>query len=219
MRVTTKTMVLTSYLTVQCSFLSPFGIIPPQPSIHSVHRFAVQVSAEPVGALERLFRGRRCAHSLIRAVALPTRLAYDSPVPVPRYSLRRSTHTSSLVDLSLAFDESKKAFLAILTMQSSIATHTTSPQSLAQLPLYQWDTRSPGTQLLYIRDVETANRELSRPFIGPLGFDLEWKPTYRKGEAENPVALVQLASADRILLLQISAMRSMSFSHPRRLFC
>jgi hypothetical protein len=36
---------------------------------------------------------------------------------------------------------------------------------------------------------------------------MEWKPTFVKGGKENPVALIQIASADFILLIQISAMK------------
>ncbi|THH28279.1 hypothetical protein EUX98_g5906 [Antrodiella citrinella] len=75
-----------------------------------------------------------------------------------------------------------------------------------QYPLYSWRTQSPTARLAYIRDVQEAEIELMQPLTGPLGFDLEWKPNYVKGEKENPVALVQLASADRILLFQVTAM-------------
>jgi len=37
-----------------------------------------------------------------------------------------------------------------------------------------------------------------------IGFDLEWKPNFTKGHTENPVALIQLASADTIVLLHIA---------------
>ena len=40
-----------------------------------------------------------------------------------------------------------------------------------------------------------------------LGFDLEWQPTFVKGGTRNPVALVQLADANVMLLIQVSAMR------------
>ncbi|EPQ60975.1 ribonuclease H-like protein, partial [Gloeophyllum trabeum ATCC 11539] len=74
------------------------------------------------------------------------------------------------------------------------------------LPPYSWQEKSDNCRLLYIRDHEQADLECSRVTKGPLGFDLEWKPTYVTGEPENKVAVVQLANADRILLLQISAM-------------
>lgn len=76
-----------------------------------------------------------------------------------------------------------------------------------QLPLYSWQDQSPApTRIRYITNHLEADLELSRLAIGPLGFDLEWRPNYRKGGSENPVALVQLAGFDTILLLQISAM-------------
>lgn len=84
-------------------------------------------------------------------------------------------------------------------------------QATPQYPPYSWEDRSPSSRIVYIRDTLTAELELSEPLTGPLGFDLEWKPTFVKGQPENPVAVVQLASADRILLFQVTAMTSASF--------
>ncbi|KAF8624811.1 hypothetical protein AX15_005698 [Amanita polypyramis BW_CC] len=74
------------------------------------------------------------------------------------------------------------------------------------LPPYSWKTLSPSAQLFYIRNFHDANSEIPHLETDVLGFDLEWKPIYRRGQSENPVALVQLANNDRILLIQISAM-------------
>ncbi|KAG2156486.1 ribonuclease H-like domain-containing protein [Suillus bovinus] len=83
--------------------------------------------------------------------------------------------------------------------------------SRPELPRYFWRDQSPAhTRIRYITNHLEADFELSRLAIGPLGFDLEWRPNYRKGGRENPVALVQLAGFDTILLLQISAMSGMS---------
>lgn len=40
----------------------------------------------------------------------------------------------------------------------------------------------------------------------PLGFDIEWRPNFRKNGIENPVALVQLADKARVLLIHVSVM-------------
>lgn len=79
---------------------------------------------------------------------------------------------------------------------------------------YSWEECNPHAKVLYIRDHNEANTELSKLPHGPqaLGFDLEWKPTYVKGGGENPVALVQLANNDTIFLLQVSAMKGRSTS-------
>ncbi|KII93373.1 hypothetical protein PLICRDRAFT_78604, partial [Plicaturopsis crispa FD-325 SS-3] len=61
-------------------------------------------------------------------------------------------------------------------------------------------------RLVYIRDYDEAEREVECLPAGPLGFDLEWKPIYVKGHKENPVALVQIANAQTVLLIQVSAM-------------
>ena len=73
--------------------------------------------------------------------------------------------------------------------------------------LYSWKTKAPHTRLVYIRDWHTAELEIAWFKPGPCGFDLEWKPNWRKGQRENPVALVQLANDDTVLLIQITAMQ------------
>lgn len=45
-----------------------------------------------------------------------------------------------------------------------------------------------------------------------LGFDLEWQPTFVKGGTRNPVALVQLADANVMVLIQVSAMQGDIYS-------
>jgi hypothetical protein len=40
----------------------------------------------------------------------------------------------------------------------------------------------------------------------PVGFDIEWRPNFRKNGIENPVALVQLADKARVLLIHVSVM-------------
>lgn len=74
-------------------------------------------------------------------------------------------------------------------------------------PLYDWSTIAPYTNLHYITDLAAAEAALARFQPGLVGFDLEWKPNWRRGQQENPVALVQLANKETILLLQITAMR------------
>lgn len=78
---------------------------------------------------------------------------------------------------------------------------------------YSWKEYNPKANLLYLRDHERANQELSKLSATVLGFDLEWKPNFYKGHKENRVALVQLAYHDTVLLLQISAMQGRSSNH------
>lgn len=80
------------------------------------------------------------------------------------------------------------------------------PPRPAPTKAYSWKEYNPLAKRLYIRDHEQANEELSKLNATVLGFDLEWKPNFFRGNKENPVALVQLANYDTILLLQISAM-------------
>ena len=74
---------------------------------------------------------------------------------------------------------------------------------------YTWRDYNSAAQVLYIRDHVEANMQLSRlpESANILGFDLEWKPTFKRGGRENPVALVQLANDKTIFLLQITSMQ------------
>ncbi|KAH9836533.1 uncharacterized protein C8Q71DRAFT_46832 [Rhodofomes roseus] len=94
---------------------------------------------------------------------------------------------------------------ATLNLQAKSTVKTvTAPQ----WPLYSWRTKSPNARLVYIRDVDEANIEISKLRPGPLGLDMEWKPCFFAGEREHPVALVQLANDEVVLLIQVSAMSS-----------
>lgn len=103
--------------------------------------------------------------------------------------------------------------------QGSSSTHTTGGQSTNQdvnqpqeparvYDLYSWSNKSPSTRLVYIQNAEAANQAIAQLNTKVLGFDLEWKPNFVKGRPENPVALVQLASAELILLIHVSYMHS-----------
>ncbi|TBU34885.1 ribonuclease H-like protein [Dichomitus squalens] len=73
---------------------------------------------------------------------------------------------------------------------------------------YSYATKSPGTRLVYIQNPITADVAISQLNSKVLGFDLEWRPNFIKGNPENPVALVQLASEDTILLIHVSFMHA-----------
>lgn len=78
---------------------------------------------------------------------------------------------------------------------------------------YSWRNIHPQAKLHYIRNVEQANAQI-KLLQGPVGFDLEWRPSFRKGEPEHPVSLVQLANNETILLIQISAMEGIALALP-----
>lgn len=74
-------------------------------------------------------------------------------------------------------------------------------------PTYSWRSKGTHANLIYIRNCEHANIVLDRFKKSPVGFDLEWRPNYTKGQLENPVALCQLSNDEEILLVQVSAMQ------------
>lgn len=77
---------------------------------------------------------------------------------------------------------------------------------------YDWKTFTANTRLQYIVTEGTANeciaRIASRPSPVTIGLDAEWRPTFEPRRPENPIALVQLACDDEILLVQVSAMQA-----------
>lgn len=78
---------------------------------------------------------------------------------------------------------------------------------------YSYRDFKPPIKLQYIRDYDEANLAVEKLQPGAYGFDLEWKPTFVKGQGENRVALVQLANDQDILLIQVSALKSGFFAH------
>ncbi|KAG8220028.1 ribonuclease H-like domain-containing protein [Butyriboletus roseoflavus] len=80
-------------------------------------------------------------------------------------------------------------------------------------PKYSWRDRSTNPALFYFTNHHEANAHLASLPHGHIGFDLEWRPNYRKGQPENRVALVQLATADTVILLHIHHMTRTPLSH------
>jgi hypothetical protein len=75
---------------------------------------------------------------------------------------------------------------------------------------YSWRTFHPQIGFEYITDCDRADEVLAVLEPCALGFDIEWKPVFQKGQPENKVALIQLANNEVIYLLQVSAMQSKS---------
>ena len=106
----------------------------------------------------------------------------------------------------------------LLLQPNNALPGASSMEPLGNVPttLYDWRAfTAPGAQLHYIRTEDTANERIARfasrqtPFA--IGLDFEWRPTFVSGRAENPIALVQVACDDEILLVHVSAMRGKFF--------
>ncbi|KAI0717859.1 ribonuclease H-like domain-containing protein [Cerioporus squamosus] len=84
---------------------------------------------------------------------------------------------------------------------------TPAPSEKETLPLYSFKQYPPIPAVVYTRHEEEAN-ELVQCLKGPLGFDLEWPVTFRRGQApkEWRTALVQICDSRMIVLIQVSAM-------------
>ncbi|TRM60154.1 hypothetical protein BD626DRAFT_571934 [Schizophyllum amplum] len=76
------------------------------------------------------------------------------------------------------------------------------------LPPYTWRAYHPGARLSYCRTTSEADASIARISSAVVGFDMEWKPNFVKGELPNRVALVQVANDREIVLVQISSMKS-----------
>ncbi|KAI0932660.1 hypothetical protein AcW1_000281 [Taiwanofungus camphoratus] len=107
---------------------------------------------------------------------------------------------------STSFAQSSQPVLFDGPSLSGAEPEPSAPPSPQIYALYSWK-RSPNARLAYLRDTQKANDEVAKLRSGPLGFDLEWKPSFRKGQKENAVALVQLATEDMVLIIQVSAMQ------------
>ena len=101
----------------------------------------------------------------------------------------------------MASDPKQKPSVPVSDTSSSLQTPQKKPQKKPNAkpdqPLYLWHNIHPASRLVYIRDPDEADIELSTLRHGPVGFDLEWKPNFVKGHPENRVALVQLANEER----------------------
>jgi len=98
---------------------------------------------------------------------------------------------------------------------SSASLQPTPPPKLSVR--YSWKEFYPTACVTYVRDHRQADDLLQRLNKGPYGFDLEWKPTFIKGQAQNRVALIQIANDQTILLLQVSAMQRKLADEPEAL--
>lgn len=68
----------------------------------------------------------------------------------------------------------------------------------------KWSSRK--VELIYTTDEKVVDEVLER-MEGPLGFDLEWEPSVRKGK-ENRTALVQVCDERVVLLVHVAKMKS-----------
>ncbi len=94
---------------------------------------------------------------------------------------------------------------------SSSAAPAPAPPEKETLPLYSYKQYPLIPAVVYTRHEEEAN-DLVGCLKGPLGFDLEWPVSFRRGRApqEWPTALVQICDSRMIVLIQVSAMSSTS---------
>ncbi|KAI0344108.1 ribonuclease H-like protein [Trametopsis cervina] len=140
--------------------------------------------------------------------------------PIVRHAGRRSPALRALVrhfsqshdlriDARPGDNPIRRAVVVLQSLFGISRSPQTAPPDLADFPWerkqYSWQKHSPNARLVYIRDRDVMDKELAKLKPGPLGFDLEWKPNREKGVPNHPVALVQLASEDTVLLIHLTA--------------
>ena len=106
-------------------------------------------------------------------------------------------------------EDDAEATPVVATKPTSKAKAKAKGQSKSNLPSYSYKQYRPTPAVVYTQHEEEAN-DLVQGMKGPLGFDLEWVVTFRRGKApmERRTALVQLCDARMVLLVQVSAMKS-----------
>ena len=83
--------------------------------------------------------------------------------------------------------------------------NSTSAENDLQTP-YKIGNRTIEVINTYEQLQEAMNTILLTPFIG---FDSEQKPTFKKGQADNGVCLIQLATKDKCYLIQIKQIKNL----------
>jgi ribonuclease D len=117
-------------------------------------------------------------------------------------------HQSNMMPIAAADDQQPAAPVWI------------SKEFIQSLPLRQWDG---PIQLLHTKDeMETAIRDIivqskknvdNTDTTATLGFDIEIKPTFQKGQRIEPPALLQIATADTVYLFRLCALRGRDGDH------
>jgi len=102
--------------------------------------------------------------------------------------------------------------LTILSLKWFKATVLKFALGMSQtLPTYSWSQYGIREGAKYLVNAPAANTAIDHyfPMSNPpavVGFDIEWRPVFRKGQPENPVSLIQISTAEVILLIQVSSM-------------
>jgi hypothetical protein len=102
------------------------------------------------------------------------------------------------------------AVSGVLTQQGEEPAPAQEPKRPEPTIPYSWRSFQPPIRFEYVTDCDKADELLAVLEPCVFGFDVEWKPSFLKGQPENKVALIQLANNEVIYLLQVSAMQSKS---------
>ena len=128
----------------------------------------------------------------------------EPPGPVPQ---RRSV-THARLSLSSGTDVAMSGTVNLADTKESEPPPEEAPveEPAPTKPPYSYKDYTPEAIRIYTRCVDEVNDHL--PMLhGPLGFDMEWKVTYRRQQAIRPTAVVQICDERYIWIIQVSAMR------------
>lgn len=178
--------------------------------IHPLFLKTTKVKGEPVHITTSLSNGRPNALKLSNVSPIVSNIfAASSTVTVLPAQQRRQFATASKSQPEPTTVK-KSSNISKNTQQAASDAKIQPPKETLEakpsLPIYSFSEYSPIPTLKYIRSESEANRLLEN-VSGPLGFDLEWKVLMRKNIPQRPVAVVQVASAKAIHIIQVSAMK------------
>ncbi|KAI0752906.1 ribonuclease H-like domain-containing protein [Daedaleopsis nitida] len=148
-------------------------------------------------------------HSSAAASDVPATL--NEPLPIKPSSKSKSKAIPGVVPLERTTSDIENQPEVVAVDKPANMTEAvgpaTAPVALQTLSLYSYKQYRPAPAVVYTRHEEEAN-DLVHSLKGPIGFDLEWVVTFRRGRApmERRTALVQLCDSRMILLVQVSAM-------------
>lgn len=141
-----------------------------------------------------------------KLIGITLQLSHTTPLPERMAEPSTSTPTPEAGEVRVSLS------LGVIGVENPAPVPAPAPEPKRPEPTipYSWRSFQPPITFEYVTDCDRANELLAALEPCALGFDVEWKPGFLKGQPENKVALIQLANNDVIYLLQVSAMRSKS---------
>ncbi|KZS91589.1 ribonuclease H-like protein [Sistotremastrum niveocremeum HHB9708] len=106
--------------------------------------------------------------------------------------------------------ESPSSIHSVSTNSSDASSGGLTSPNPDNLPYFSYKSHYPYAKLVLLNTTVSTNNFLAGWYPpgrrGVIGLDIEWKPMFTKGAPLNPVALVQLADPEYVVIVQLSFM-------------